>query len=94
MFLKCVIPLISLGRPDQREKKKRGHLQPISGMKRDITVDVSDGEPIREYCEWLYWYIWKSGWHGCICRKLQISHNEKNRKLLYVVILINMFVYK
>lgn len=54
MFLKCVITLISLGRPDQREREKRGHLQPILGMKRDITVDVSDGEPIREYCKWLY----------------------------------------
>lgn len=51
MFLKCVITLISLGRPDQREKKNRGDLQPISGMKRNITVDVSDGEPIREYYE-------------------------------------------
>lgn len=54
MFLKCVITVISLGRPDQREKKNRGDLQPISGMKRNITVDVSDGEPIREYYEWLY----------------------------------------
>lgn len=52
MFVKCVITLIRLGRPDQREKKRT--LTTNIRNEKGITVDVSDSEAVREYYEWLY----------------------------------------
>lgn len=78
---------------DLIKERKRGQLQPISGMKRDITVDVSDSEAIRGYYEWLYIYSFEN-LEDMDTFVENYKFPKMKKKLISMVIFINMFVYK